>query len=164
MERLRWTLVSPHDDLDPARYAGEFRDLPEAGRPGDWCRVVVHDEVGDMRWPLIAVDSARNFFLADKNCPLDYEPSGEDFLSPCLGEADVMRRVLSQEEFASWLKEFLPQIPATPAQSDALIALGRAVGLAVTAIGTIVAGHERPRFLDGQGQELVLKRLSYSHF
>src|SRR6266550_4116518 len=43
----------------------------------------------------LAVDSARKFFLADKNCPLDYEPSGEDFLSPCLGEADVMRRLLS---------------------------------------------------------------------
>src|SRR5438105_9557684 len=67
----------------------------------------------------LAVDSARKFFLADKNCPLDYEPSGEDFLSPCLGEADVMRRVLSQEEFASWLKEFLPQIPATPTQGGA---------------------------------------------
>ncbi|TYL80139.1 thiamine-phosphate kinase [Bradyrhizobium cytisi] len=49
-------------------------------------------------------------------------------------------------------------------QSDALMEAGRAVGLAVTAIGTIVAGHERPRFLDGQGQELTLKRLSYSHF
>ncbi|WP_027529965.1 thiamine-phosphate kinase [Bradyrhizobium sp. WSM3983] len=58
--------------------------------------------------------------------------------------------------------EVLCTVP--PAQSDALIAAGRAVGLAVTAIGTIVAGHERPRFLDGQGQELVLKRLSYSHF
>ena len=51
-----------------------------------------------------------------------------------------------------------------PAQSDALIAAGRAVGVAVTAIGTIVAGGARPRFLDGQGQELALKRLSYSHF
>ena len=51
-----------------------------------------------------------------------------------------------------------------PAQSDALVAAGRAVGIAVTAIGTIVAGHERPRFLDGQGRELVLTRLSYSHF
>ena len=40
-------------------------------------------------------DSARKFFLADKNCPLAYEPSGEDFLSPSLGEADVMRRVLA---------------------------------------------------------------------
>jgi thiamine-monophosphate kinase len=58
--------------------------------------------------------------------------------------------------------EVLCTVP--PAQSDALIAAGRAMGLAVTAIGTIVAGHERPRFLDGQGQELALKRLSYSHF
>ena len=58
-------------------------------------------------------DSAKKFFLADKNCPLNYEPSGEDFLSPCLGEADVMRRVLPQKEFASWLKEFMPQIPVT---------------------------------------------------
>jgi hypothetical protein len=61
----------------------------------------------------LAADSARKFYLSDKNCPLAYEPSGEDFLSPCLGEADVMRRILSQEEFAKWLKDFLPQIPAT---------------------------------------------------
>jgi thiamine-monophosphate kinase len=58
--------------------------------------------------------------------------------------------------------EVLCTVP--PAQSAALIAAGQAVGLAVTAIGTIVAGHERPRFLDGHGQELALKRLSYSHF
>jgi len=58
-------------------------------------------------------DSSKKFFLADKNCPLNYEPSGEDFLSPCLGEADVMRRVLPQKEFAGWLKGFTPQIPVT---------------------------------------------------
>lgn len=58
--------------------------------------------------------------------------------------------------------EVLCTVP--PAQSDALIAAGQAAGVTVTAIGTIVAGHERPRFLDGQGQELALKRLSYSHF
>jgi len=58
-------------------------------------------------------DSSKKFFLADKNCPLNYEPSGEDFLSPCLGEADVMRRVLPQKEFAGWLKGFMPQIPVT---------------------------------------------------
>ena len=61
----------------------------------------------------LAADSARKFFLADKNCPLAYEPSGEDFLSPCLGEADVMRRILPQEDFAKWLTQFLPQIPMT---------------------------------------------------
>ena len=58
--------------------------------------------------------------------------------------------------------EVLCTVP--PAQSEALIAAGQAAGVAVTAIGTIVAGRERPRFLDGQGQELALKRLSYSHF
>ncbi len=70
----------------------------------------------------LVVDSARKFFLSDKDCPLNYEPSGEDFLSPCLAEADVMRRVLSQDEFGKWLKEFLPQIPATPSGSEAAIA------------------------------------------
>ena len=75
--------------------------------------------VGDEAFAKLVSDSARKFFLTDKNCPLAYEPSGEDFLSPCLGEADAMRRVLSQDEFAKWLKEFLPQIPTTPAQSEA---------------------------------------------
>jgi Protein of unknown function (DUF2891) len=69
-----------------------------------------HDE----RLIKLATDSARKFYLADKSCPLDYEPSGEDFLSPCLGEADVMRRVLTQADFAKWLTQFLPQIPGTP--------------------------------------------------
>ena len=66
---------------------------------------------GDESFTKLVSDSARKFFLADKNCPLSYEPSGEDFLSPCLAEADVMRRVITQKEFAAWLKDFLPQIP-----------------------------------------------------
>jgi hypothetical protein len=53
----------------------------------------------------------REFYFADRNCPLDYEPSGQDFLSPCLAEADLMRRVLTPREFAAWLDRFLPQIP-----------------------------------------------------
>jgi len=68
---------------------------------------------GNQELAKLVSDSAKKFFLADKNCPLAYEPSGEDFLSPCLGEADVMRRVLPQNEFAKWLKEFMPQIPTT---------------------------------------------------
>src|SRR5437773_7087233 len=52
---------------------------------------------GNEAFAKLVTDSARKFFLADKNCPLAYEPSGEDFLSPSLGEADVMRRVLSPE-------------------------------------------------------------------
>ena len=62
----------------------------------------------------LLTDKAREFFLKDTACPLTYEPSGEDFLSPCLGEADVMRRVLPPADFASWLKSFLPQIPTAP--------------------------------------------------
>jgi hypothetical protein len=75
----------------------------------DYARVT-----GNEAFAKLVTDSARKFFLADKNCPLVYEPSGEDFLSPCLAEADVMRRVLSPVEFATWLKEFMPQIPTTP--------------------------------------------------
>lgn len=59
----------------------------------------------------LATDSARKFFLRDRDCPLTYEPSGEDFLSPCLGEADVMRRVLLPAEFGVWLSAFMPRIP-----------------------------------------------------
>jgi hypothetical protein len=61
----------------------------------------------------LVVAKARQFYLNDKNCPLAYEPSGEDFLSPCLGEADLMRRVLPAHEFGEWLRSFLPQIPAS---------------------------------------------------
>jgi len=51
------------------------------------------------------------FHREDVNCPLAYEPSGEDFLSPCLMEADLMRRVMPQDEYSAWLSDFLPQIP-----------------------------------------------------
>ena len=65
----------------------------------------------------LLVEKARKFYLNDKNAPLAYEPGGEDFLSPVLGEADVMRRVLPPNEFAKWLKAFLPQLP-TSAKTD----------------------------------------------
>ncbi|MFY9673829.1 MAG: DUF2891 domain-containing protein [Terriglobales bacterium] len=65
---------------------------------------------GDKQAAELVESKARQFYLADQNCPLDYEPSGEDFLSPCLGEADLMRRILPSAEFSRWLKDFLPQI------------------------------------------------------
>jgi hypothetical protein len=66
----------------------------------------------------LLTEKARRFYLADKNCPLTYEPGGEDFLSPSLAEADVMRRVLSSTEFSSWLRAFLLQLPNTSKKSD----------------------------------------------
>lgn len=57
---------------------------------------------------------AREFYTSDRTCPLSYEPSGEDFLSPCLAEADVMRRVMKPAEYATWLRGFLPRIELKP--------------------------------------------------
>ncbi|MDX1570738.1 MAG: DUF2891 domain-containing protein [Xanthomonadales bacterium] len=53
----------------------------------------------------------RTYHLADRDCPLAYEPSGQDFLSPCLAEADLMRRVLDPAAFSDWLAAFMPMIP-----------------------------------------------------
>jgi len=66
---------------------------------------------GDSDFVRLLCEKARAFYLNDTNCPLAYEPSGEDFLSPCIAEADVMRRVLSQQEFSKWMSAFMPQIP-----------------------------------------------------
>jgi DUF2891 family protein len=65
----------------------------------------------DQKLVELAMSKAKQFYLNDKNCPLTYEPSGEDFLSPCLAEADLMRRVLPSQKYANWLHTFMPQIP-----------------------------------------------------
>jgi hypothetical protein len=72
----------------------------------DWAGVAADKE---MR--ALLNDAAKRFYLKDRNCPLSYEPSGEDFLSPCLAEADFMRRVLDARTFASWFSAFLPDVP-----------------------------------------------------
>jgi hypothetical protein len=51
---------------------------------------------------------ARDYYLTDRGATLSFEPSGQDFLSPVLAEADLMRRVLRPEAFAAWLGAFLP--------------------------------------------------------
>lgn len=56
----------------------------------------------------------RAYYEKDQACPILYEPSGEDFLSPCLAEADLMRRLLPPQRFAAWLGHFLPSIPHLP--------------------------------------------------
>jgi hypothetical protein len=60
---------------------------------------------------------ALGWFADDTNYPGNYEPSGHDFLSPALTEAELMSRLLAQPEFADWLAAFLPGIavgePAT---------------------------------------------------
>ncbi len=72
----------------------------------DWARTA-----GDQ--PMIDLISSRTgeFYRNDRACPLNYEPNGQDFLSACIAEADLMRRVLAPPAYAEWLRAFLPQIP-----------------------------------------------------
>ena len=53
---------------------------------------------------------AKDFYSADKGCPIVWEPGGYDFLSPCLEEAALMKRVLTAPEFIIWIDGFLPQL------------------------------------------------------
>ncbi|CAM4017356.1 DUF2891 domain-containing protein [Gillisia limnaea] len=55
-------------------------------------------------------ESARNFYLKDKGCPMAWEPSGFDFLSPCLEEIDLMRKILPKAAFSLWMDNFMPQL------------------------------------------------------
>ncbi len=72
----------------------------------DWARTA-----GERDVEALLESRSRAFYLGDRDCPLAYEPSGQDFLSPCLAEADLMRRFLPQQAFAAWLGAFLPQVP-----------------------------------------------------
>jgi hypothetical protein len=75
----------------------------------DWAGVA-----GDTQMRDVLADAARRFYVNDRHCPIDYEPSGEDFLSPCLAEADFMRRVLDRPAFGRWLSQFLPGLAEKP--------------------------------------------------
>jgi hypothetical protein len=81
----------------------------------DWARAT-----GNRDAERLLAETTTRLYGRDRSCPLAYEPSGQDFLSPCLAEADLMRRVLRREELAVWLRTFLPQIPSQrPDQLDA---------------------------------------------
>ncbi|HXW52075.1 MAG TPA: DUF2891 family protein [Candidatus Acidoferrales bacterium] len=56
--------------------------------------------------------TARAFawFTDDRDYPHDWERSGYDFLSPGLAEADLLRRIVPETEFARWWRVFLPDL------------------------------------------------------
>lgn len=72
----------------------------------DWARAA-----GDTEMEALLAGRIEDLYLRDRDCPLAYEPSGQDFLSPCLAEADLLRRVLPPARYAAWLGAFLPTIP-----------------------------------------------------
>jgi hypothetical protein len=100
------------------------RWLPKLSRP---IRGGEHDQTAFafgliLDWARLANDSVMSelltqrierYYSTDAACPLAYEPGGQDFLSPCLAEADLMRRVKPKEAYATWLRQFLPTIPQT---------------------------------------------------
>ena len=73
----------------------------------DWSRIA-----GDKAFETLLTKRIKALYLKDKNCPLAYEPSGQDFLSPCVAEADLMRRVMDKPTFANWLNDFFPTLTA----------------------------------------------------
>ena len=54
--------------------------------------------------------NAKRMFLKDENCPFNWEPSGTDFLSPCMEEVAIMQRILPEKDFLLWVKKFAPQL------------------------------------------------------
>ena len=76
------------------------------GLARDWAVVA-----GDKAFVALVDDTARAHHLQDRGWPLRFEPSGQDFLSPGLAAADLMRRVLPRDEYAAWLLQALPEIP-----------------------------------------------------
>jgi Protein of unknown function (DUF2891) len=72
----------------------------------DWARAL-----NEKKLESLLLSRSRSFYLNDRACPIAYEPSGEDFLSPCIAEADLMRRVLARADFTRWLGDFLPSLP-----------------------------------------------------
>ncbi|MGA8114222.1 MAG: DUF2891 domain-containing protein [Actinocatenispora sp.] len=78
-------------------------------------------ELGRDRLAAACAARATDWFAGDRDYPTGWEPSGQDFLSPALTEADLMRRVLPAAEFASWLDGFLPGLDdATFAPAEVL--------------------------------------------
>lgn len=67
--------------------------------------------VGDTEFEAFLKERAKFYFFNDNNIPASWEPEGDAFFSPSLIEADLMRRVLSKEDFVRWFKDFMPEIP-----------------------------------------------------
>ena len=122
-EARQWSsALKPLEDAVIARVSGWLPKLEHPIRTGehnntafsiglmlDYARIAGRTEFGKL------VESrARDYYLKDTGCPLNYEPSGEDFLSPCLAEADVVRRILPPSEFGAWFDKFLPKIDLEP--------------------------------------------------
>lgn len=108
---LRWEVLRPLEDAVLERFSSWLAKLTHPVRSGEHSNTAFAlGLVLDSHRSSFFEQRARDFYLLDRDAPIAYEPSGEDFLSPVLAEADVMRRVLPAGEFAEWLRGFLPDV------------------------------------------------------
>ncbi|SAL72330.1 DUF2891 domain-containing protein [Caballeronia telluris] len=68
-------------------------------------------QMRDSAFETLLVDTAKRWYLHDEACQA-WEPAGDEFLSPALMEAELMRRVLPADEFVGWFDRFLPELAA----------------------------------------------------
>lgn len=108
----------------PVRSGTHAQSAFAAGLVLDWARTA-----GETALAARIEAASRRLHGSDRGPALHLEPSGEDFLSPALGAADLMRRVLAPDELAAWLDRALPElrdagdlgdvlVPAVPADRD----------------------------------------------
>jgi hypothetical protein len=69
----------------------------------DYARLVPEPALADL-----ITGKATSWYGADRDCQA-WEPSGDEFLSPALMEAELMRRVLARDAFRAWFAGFLPR-------------------------------------------------------
>lgn len=116
--------------------------------------------------------AARRFYSKDTDCPVSYEPSGEDFISPCLAEADLMRRVLNESEFLRWWKGFFR--PPTKRAWKAVLKpprihdpkdprIGHLIGLSLHRAWTYLGVAQALPKRQGQGWRELFKRTAALH-
>lgn len=84
----------------------------------DYARIAGNNELENL-----VVATCHRLYGSDRGATLGFEPSGQDFLSPVLAEADLMRRLMDSDEYAGWLQLFLPEIPAAPREDWLPVAL-----------------------------------------
>jgi len=72
----------------------------------DYARAVGHAPLEDL-----LLERARTYFSGDRDYPARWEPDGDDFFSPSLMEAGLMRRVMEPDAFVPWLRDLLPGLP-----------------------------------------------------
>jgi Protein of unknown function (DUF2891) len=92
----------------PVRYGVHANSAFGLSRALPYARQLAAD--GDPAlWEAITA-KAQEWYGSDTLYPGGWEPSGHDFLSPALTEAELMAQVLPQDEFSAWLSVFLPGI------------------------------------------------------